>query len=121
MREKEINSGQRSLQESEFFDLHAAQEALLIDSDMILELVRQFVNDRNNYTEPLRSALLQRDWKDLKSQAHRLKGAAQNLRVHGISKPALDLELASEKEQVHACEVQLHLIESRFTKIQAEV
>lgn len=98
-------------------DLEAAQQALLIDEHTILELVHQFLDDKEHYTEPLKSALSQRDWKNLHAYAHRLKGAAENLRIHGLGEPALYLEKAAEEKRTDSCRTHIRLIEERFSTI----
>jgi|GEM_PF-1844004 len=106
-----------SMLESDLFHLKEAEEALLIDKHTILELVRQFLQDRAHYVEPLKTSLSQRDWNNLSAYAHRLKGAAGNLRVSGIAEPALVLESAAKEKQANKCEDQLELIEQRFSVI----
>lgn len=103
--------------ESDLFHLKEAEEALLIDKYTILELVRQFLQDRAHYVEPLKTSLSQRDWSNLSAYAHRLKGAAGNLRVSGIGEPALVLESAAKEKQAYKCEEQLQIIEQRFSVI----
>lgn len=98
-------------------DLEAAQQALLIDEFTILDLVQQFLCDKEHYTAPLKIALSQRDWTNLKAYAHRLKGAANNLRIHGLGEPAFHLEKAAEKKQPASCREQIRLIEERFSSI----
>ncbi len=98
-------------------DMEAAQRALLIDEPTILELVLQFLYDKDHYIAPLKSSLAQRDWKNLIAYAHRLKGSAYNLRIHGLGEPALYLEKAAEQRQSDACREQIHLIEERFATI----
>ena len=105
------------MQKEQLIDVNAAQQALLIDEHTILELVYQFLDDKEHYTEPLKSSLAQRDWKNLIAYAHRIKGAANNLRVHGIGDPALHLEHAAEKQEVDACRRYIQLIEQRFSEI----
>ena len=105
------------MQSKDLIDLEAAQQALLIDEQTILELVQQFLDDRDHYTEPLKSALSQRDWKNLHAYAHRLKGAANNLRIHGLGEPAFDLEKAAEEKHTDSCRTHIRLIEERFSTI----
>ena len=105
------------MQKSDLIDLEAAQRALLIDEPTILELVLQFLYDKDHYTAPLKSSLAQRDWKNLIAYAHRLKGSANNLRIHGLGEPALYLEKAAEQKQSDVCREQIYLIEERFSTI----
>ncbi|MFW6207169.1 MAG: Hpt domain-containing protein [Spirochaetota bacterium] len=72
------------MRKSDLIDMEAAQRALLIDEPTILELVLQFLYDKDHYIAPLKSSLAQRDWKNLIAYAHRLKGSAYNLRIHGL-------------------------------------
>ncbi len=102
---------------SDLIDLEAAQQALLIDKYTILELVQQFLYDEDHYIAPLKSALSQRDWNNLKAYAHRLKGAANNLRIHGLGEPAYYLERAAETKQSDSCLEQIRVIEERFSSI----
>lgn len=99
----------------EWLDLDAARDALLIDRNTILELVEQFLQDRDHYVEPLKVCLAQQDWKNLLAYAHRLKGTATNLRIYGLGEPALELEKAAAEKSVGLCEEQLQIIEDRFT------
>ena len=99
----------------EWLDLDAARDALLIDKNTILELVEQFLQDKDHYLEPLKGCLAQQDWKNLVAYAHRLKGTATNLRIYGLGRPAQDLEKAAAEKSVRLCEEQLRVIEDRFT------
>ena len=103
--------------ESDLFHLKEAEEALLIDTHTILELVSQFLQDKAHYIEPMKTSLSQRDWNNLSAYAHRLKGAAGNLRISGIAEPALVLERAAKEKQAYKCEDQLELIEQRFSVV----
>ncbi len=105
------------MQNKELIDLDAAQQALLIDEHTILELVQQFLDDKEHYTEPLKSALSQQDWKNLHAYAHRLKGAASNLRMHGLEEPALSLEKAAEERHADSCRTHIRVIEERFATL----
>src|SRR6056297_2530080 len=104
-----------TVESCEWLDLDAARDALLIDKNTILELVQQFLQDRDHYVEPLRGCLAQQDWKNLVAYAHRLKGTATNLRIYGLGRPAQDLEKAAAEKSVRLCEEQLRVIEDRFT------
>jgi len=99
----------------EWLDLDAARDALLIDKNTILEMVEQFLQDKDHYLEPLKGCLAQQDWKNLVAYAHRLKGTATNLRIYGLGRPAQDLEKAAAEKSVRLCEEQLRVIEDRFT------
>ena len=105
------------MQKSDLIDLEAAHQALLIDEQTILELVQQFLHDKDHYIAPLKSSFAQNDWKNLIAYAHRLKGAAKNLRIHGLGDPAEYLEKAAELKQSDSCRQQIDLIEERFSYI----
>jgi len=72
--------------------LDAAEAALRLDRDTLIMLLDTFFTTREDYTKPLHDALEGIDRSLLKSEAHRLKGASNNLRIEGIGALALELE-----------------------------
>lgn len=90
----------------------------MLDREVIVSLLKQFLEQREQYLSDLKSALSNGEWLMLKEQAHRLKGAAVNLRVYGIRDPALDVEKYAEARKEAECAEKIALIEKRFDQLE---
>lgn len=99
----------------------AAETALRLDRETLLMLLDIFFSTREEYIRPLREAIESRNVGDLRSEAHRLKGAANNLRVDGIGTLALDIETASAQPDWELLERKLGEIETAFGTGQEEL
>jgi HPt (histidine-containing phosphotransfer) domain-containing protein len=98
-----------------------AEKALRLDRETLLMLMDLFFSGRSDYIKALRAAVDSRSGKELRREAHRLKGAANNLHIDEIGLLALDLEKASVKDDWDLLERKLDEIESAFTAGQEEL
>lgn len=90
----------------------------MLDREAVITLLKQFLEQREEYLSLLTSALSDGEWNMLKNQAHRLKGAAVNLRVYGIRAPAMDIEKYAEAHDRLECAKKIALIEGRFSQLE---
>ena len=72
----------------EIINLQAARDSLDIDTMTLARIIRDFLLTREDYLGPLREYFRSKRWKDLEDYAHRLKGAASNLRLERLEEAA---------------------------------
>ncbi len=76
----------------------AAQKALGLDFAIIVQLVKDFLEQKEAFLGPIRSSLDTPFSGALGEHAHKLKGAAYNLRIDPIGERAQELEEAAASE-----------------------
>jgi HPt (histidine-containing phosphotransfer) domain-containing protein len=95
-------------------DLSAAENALRLDRETILMLLGIFFSSQSDYIEPLQKAADEEELINFKREAHRLKGAANNLRLESIGSLALELEQMVEPFHRKEAEETLQKIKAAF-------
>lgn len=106
----------------EIINLQAARDSLDIDTMTLARIIRDFLLTREDYLGPLREYFRAKRWKDLEDYAHRLKGAASNLRLERLEESAGKLqEMAADysgnvERQIAQVESEFALIEQQITE-----
>jgi HPt (histidine-containing phosphotransfer) domain-containing protein len=95
-------------------DLSAVENALRLDQETILMLMGVFFSSRSDYIEPLKKAAAEEHIINLRREAHRLKGAANNLRLESIGRLALELEQMTKPFEKKELEQKLLSLETAF-------
>lgn len=80
-------------------DLDRALKEFMGKKDILFAVLDQFMNRSGDQITDLRSACGRADYRAVASDAHRLKGAAANLRAGGLARAASDLETAVATEK----------------------
>jgi CheY-like chemotaxis protein len=80
-------------------DLDRAFDEFMGKKDILLAVLDQFMHLSGDQIADLRSACGRADYRAVASDAHRLKGAAANLRADRLARTASDLEKAAESEK----------------------
>ncbi|ADK79315.1 Hpt protein [Sediminispirochaeta smaragdinae DSM 11293] len=99
----------------------AAESALRLDRETLLMLLDAFFSTREDYIKPIKGAIESRDAEALRSEAHRLKGAANNLRVTKIGTLAQTLEKSSSDADPSLLLSTLEQIEVSFSAGEKEL
>ena len=80
-------------------DLDRALDEFMGKKDILFEVLDQFMSRSGDQIADLRTACGRSDYRAVASDAHRLKGAAANLRADGLARAASALETAAETEK----------------------
>ncbi|MEO1923220.1 MAG: Hpt domain-containing protein [Nautiliaceae bacterium] len=91
----EISKAQTTLEE----ELIQAATELGVDLETIKELKKELFNMFKTEKENLKKALETQDYETLHKTAHKLKGAALNLRLHNIGKFLKEIDESSRKKE----------------------
>lgn len=106
--------------EGEIINLEAARDQLNIDTMTLARIIRDFLLTREDYLGPLREYLRAGRWEDLEDYAHRLKGAASNLRLERLEAAAAELQ-EQAKSRVQGAERQLAQVEREFALVEQQI
>jgi HPt (histidine-containing phosphotransfer) domain-containing protein len=104
----------------DIINLEAARNALNIDTMTLARIIRDFLLTREDYLGPLREYLRGGRWEDFQDYAHRLKGAASNLRLERLESAAAALE-EQAKNRAKGAERQLSQVEREFALIEQQI
>ena len=96
-------------------DINQAARELCLDYETVREFIVLFLEDgEQEYLFPITAALEQKDFENLKKEAHRLKGAALNLRLVQIGNYAQELEGTASGGNAEACSTLVHALRKVF-------
>lgn len=82
------------------------------DAEMIDELIDSFIVLLNETLSKMRSAYTQRDFSELRTLAHTLKGSAANIGAEPLRAASLALQLSSDAKDEAACGSRIDEIET---------
>jgi HPt (histidine-containing phosphotransfer) domain-containing protein len=104
----------------EIINLQAARDSLEIDTMTLARIIRDFLLTREDYLGPLREYQRAGRWGELEDYAHRLKGAASNLRLERLEAAAAQLqEMAQSRSS--GIERQIAQVEGEFALIEQQI
>ena len=96
-------------------DLEQAAAELCLELETVREFILSFLEDgEKEYLVPIDNALQTMAFIEVKKEAHRLKGAALNLRLAGIGNFAQKLESAADREDAEECLYLYNALEKEF-------
>ncbi|MFO7849441.1 MAG: Hpt domain-containing protein, partial [Spirochaetia bacterium] len=102
-------------------NIEAAEEELSLDKDMIIALVKDFSSSKEQFLSPVRRGTEAGDFRMVRVNAHKLKGAAYNLRIDGIGESAEALEAAAAEEELDSCVSLLSTLEEKFSSLEKDI
>jgi HPt (histidine-containing phosphotransfer) domain-containing protein len=104
----------------EIINLEAARDSLDIDTVTLARIIRDFLLTREDYLGPLREYHRSGRWDELEDYAHRLKGAASNLRLERLEAAASILQKQAQ-ERAEGTKRQIDQVEREFALIEQQI
>lgn len=102
-------------------NIESAKQELSLDGATIIELARDFSETRETFLSPIRNGIESSDIETVREYAHRLKGAAYNLRIDRIGDHAFELEQAAADGDLASSAGILQRVETLFVSLQDEL
>ena len=102
-----------NLQESAW-DLQGLLDTVGSDSVLIDSLIKLFVEDSQKRMKNMKTALSGANFKELRGEAHTIKGAAGNIRANKIQQWAFQLETSAAKASLIECKRDLQELENHL-------
>jgi len=99
------------------FDFESFKARTMFDAGMASMLMDIFLADMPIQLETMGSAIAERKFKAVESQAHKIKGAAANMSGIALSETAAALELAGRNGDSSALDGLLHELKHRFINL----
>lgn len=96
------------------YDPHIAADELGLPVDLIEEFIGDFINQANEFREPMFDAALKEDFDEIKVLSHKLKGVAANLRIEDAFEVLTIINNSNDQTEVEANLKQLYRIVAKM-------
>lgn len=105
----------------EQYNLSESAAALGISEKVVAMLLKQLIEEKQDYLDAIKKALNPLDYNALSNAAHKLKGPAINLRVQSIARLAEKMEAGAKKLEPLDYESLLIGIEEAFDSLSTQI
>ena len=107
--------------EIEVFDHSGMAARLLNDDELIRTVATTFLSDMDEQIERLEAVMETSEVEQCQIQAHKIKGAAANVGGLALSQIALELEQASQQQNLPLVKIQFPVLQQRFGQLKTEM
>jgi PAS domain S-box-containing protein len=91
-------------QDAEVFDFPVAARTFMGRKDIVVRVMRQYLEKTESQFAEMRKALEERRWESLRGEAHAIKGGGWNLQAKALGDAAASLERAAREKDAQAAE-----------------
>lgn len=98
-------------------DLPEVMERVQDDKELLLELFEIFTNDYLQKTQILRSAIVKKNFEEIKDIVHSIKGASGNISAKAVHATCISIEEFCAKKDIAGVEVALPLMDGHFKEL----
>jgi len=102
-------------------DYAEALTRTLDDEELLLELLQELISMGESSIENIRNAKNAGDFEGVRSEAHKIKGAAANLSANALAKLALDLENSGKNENFENFDEIVNDYLQQFEKLKEQI
>jgi PAS domain S-box-containing protein len=107
--------------ESHLVDWDQAFETVGGDQELLVDLIKLFIDECPSMEADIAMAIRQRDAKELRRSAHALKGALNHLGARGVAAVAGELETSGEAQEFRDTEKTLQLLHGQLAQLTVEL
>jgi CheY-like chemotaxis protein len=87
------------------------------DEELLADVIRLFLEDAPRRLKAIEQAVSERNARQIRAEAHALKGSASNLSARGVVEAALALERIGEQGHVDAADAAWRRVETEMTRL----
>jgi PAS domain S-box-containing protein len=104
-------------QEAAVFDFPLAAQAFMDRKDIVVRVMRQYLEKTEGKFEGMRGFLGGRQWEPLRAEAHAIKGGGWNLRAKALGDAAARLEQAAREKDPQAAETAFAALRGEYARL----
>jgi HPt (histidine-containing phosphotransfer) domain-containing protein len=108
------------LQETKVWNKNLLQDRVMHNQAVFKAVLNAFLEDMPQLSQKLSNEILNKNFKEIATHAHNIKGSAYNISADMLGIIARDIESAARKSDINAIIEMMPLLEEQLNLLQAE-